>query len=442
VLGVGGGSGYDLIQGIRYAAGLSNVSLQLPVRRADIINLSVGCSSCFTQSMQDTINEARAAGVILVAAAGNNSSSVPFFPAAYDGVVAVSAVNSGSELAWYSNFGSYVDVAAPGGDEADRNGDSEPDQVLSTMGDDSSGTVEYLYGRSSGTSMASPHVAGVAALMKASYPGLTPNDFDQVLISGAAVLDLGPAGRDDSFGSGVIDALKAVQSAQSLGGGQPIGVVSANPTVLDFTQGVSIKTFELSTVGVNPPQIRSVTADQPWLSVEPANDVGSDLLGMHIVQVDPSGLDSAVYQARISVALSDNTELLIPVYMQVLNAEQGSGSPGLLYVLLQNSDTLEVTHQTEVSIGVDGSFNYLFDTNIASGTYRMFAGSDVDNDKIICGAGETCGAWPTRDRAQDILVDRDLTGLDFELITDGDFGVEQKGRTNPGANDESQLERK
>ena len=273
-------------------------------------------------------------------------------------------------------------------------------------------------------------------------PALTPNDFDQALISGAAVLDLGPAGRDDAFGHGVIDALKAVQAAQSLGGGQPLGVVIAKPTVLDFTQGVSIKTFALSALGLNPPQILSVSADQQWLSVEPANDVGLDLLGTHIVQVDPEGLDPAVHQARITVALSNNTELLIPVYIQVLDALQGSGSPGLLYVLLRNSDTLKVSHQTEVSIASDGSFRYQFDSNVPAGNYRVFAGSDVDNDKIICGAGETCGAWPTRDRAEDIVVDRDLTGLDFELITDGDFGIEQEGRVTPDTSTLSPLERK
>ncbi len=170
-LGVDGGTSYDVIQCVRFAAGLSNDSNTVPPQRADIINLSLG-SSFSSQSEQDTFNEARAAGVIVVAAAGNEASSSPSFPAAYGGVVSVAATTITKAHASYSNFGPTIDVAAPGGNSAtDINGDGIGDGVVSTIGDDSGVGVTFGYASLTGTSMASPHVAGVAALMKVGVPG-------------------------------------------------------------------------------------------------------------------------------------------------------------------------------------------------------------------------------------------------------------------------------
>ena len=114
VLGVGGGTSFDLIAAIRYAARLTNSSGQLPIARADIINMSLGGGG-FSQTEQNTITEARNAGVIIIAAAGNESSAAPSYPASYAGVVSVSATTITRTRASYSNFGANIDVAAPGG---------------------------------------------------------------------------------------------------------------------------------------------------------------------------------------------------------------------------------------------------------------------------------------------------------------------------------------
>ena len=424
VLGIGGGSGYDLVQGIRYAAGLSNDSGRVPARRADVINLSLGCLACYSQLLADTIAEARSAGVIVVAAAGNNASSARFYPAAYDGVVAVSAANSASTLASYSNFGSYIDVTAPGGDDIDRDADGYPDRILSLLGDDSSGSIEFRYGWSSGTSMAAPHVAGVAALMKAVYPELSPADFDLAIANGTAVTDLGVPGRDDDFGFGKINALKAVQAAQALGGGNQPGVITANPTVLDFAAGESLKILQLNAQGDAPPGIVSVVGDQTWIDVSPGNNVAANGTGDYIVQVDPGELDTAVYEGKIIVQLENNSSLVIPLYMQVLKQPAGVGNPGLLYVLLRDANSQVTSLQTTASMDGEGRFRYSFNNVVKAGNYRIFAGSDIDNDFVICGAGETCGAWPTRDRPEEILVDRDISGLDFDLVTEANFDAE------------------
>ena len=150
VLGIGGGTEYDVLQAVRFAAGLANDSGTLPAQKAAVINLSLG-SGGFSQTAQEVFSAARAQGLIVVAAAGNASGTAPSYPAAYDGVVSVSAVDINGNLAWYSNSGQTIDVAAPGGDTgADFNGDGFPDGVLSTCGDDTSGSIRYTYCFSSG----------------------------------------------------------------------------------------------------------------------------------------------------------------------------------------------------------------------------------------------------------------------------------------------------
>jgi serine protease len=116
-------------------------------------------------------------------------------------VISVAAVDLDSHRAPYSNFNARVDIAAPGGDTSvDRNGDGYADGVLSTLVDDTANPDEFVYVFYQGTSMASPHVAGVAALVLAANPALTPDQVETTLTSTAT--DLGAAGRDNQFGHG------------------------------------------------------------------------------------------------------------------------------------------------------------------------------------------------------------------------------------------------
>lgn len=161
---------------------------------ADVINLSLGGP---TRSSVQTaaIDYARSRGVTVIAAAGNANTSAPLYPAADPGVIAVSAVDSARAKASFSNFGAYVDVAAPGVD------------IASTY-------LNQQWAGLSGTSMASPHVAGVAALVEAAAPGLTPDQVERVLT--ASGTDLGTTGRDDYYGHGLVDAVRSVQAANTL----------------------------------------------------------------------------------------------------------------------------------------------------------------------------------------------------------------------------------
>jgi serine protease len=238
-LGIGGGYDYDVEQAIRFAAGLANDSGTVPSRRADVISMSLGGTG-FSSGLQDACNQARAAGVVVVAAAGNDGIDELNYPAAFPGVIAVGAVDINKARAPYSNFGSWVSVVAPGGYMAqDVNGDGQPDGVVSTAASDSTGARVNGYAIAMGTSMATPHMAGVVALMKAVAPSLTPQAITSLLTSGALTDDLGAPGKDDQFGYGLINASKAVAAA---GGGSGSGSYrTIDPSLLNF--GINVGTM-------------------------------------------------------------------------------------------------------------------------------------------------------------------------------------------------------
>ncbi|HED36438.1 MAG TPA: peptidase S8 [Gammaproteobacteria bacterium] len=416
VLGAQGGSTFDIAQAMRYASGLSNDSNTLPAQKADIINMSLGGPGA-TQAMQNAVNAARAAGVIVIAAAGNDSSSTLFYPASYDGVVSVSATDFAGNLAPYSNFGSRIDVAAPGGDQsANLNNDNFGDGILSTLVDDSSGTRTSSFVFYQGTSMASPHIAGVAALMRAVYPGLTPAEFDNALISGALTNEAGASGRDDIFGYGIIDALKAVQEAQRLANGgtapPPPALISATPSSLVLGL-LSNAQLTISNQSVTAASISSFSDNANWLSVA-ENTVDANKLGTYDITIDRTGLSDSIYNATITFNLSTGSTLTVQVSMLVGNVST-TGDIGTAYILLiDTTDSRVINTTSPVDLG-GGNYTYRFNS-VPNGTYQIIGGSDIDNDLIVCQTGENCGGFPVVNALQDILVlSADVTNLDFNI---------------------------
>ena len=404
-----GGSLYDIEQAVRYAAGLPNDSGTVPPRRADVINLSLG-STGSAASEQATLDQARAAGVIVVAAAGNSGTKTRFYPAAYSGVIAVSAVTLSKTLAPYSSFGSWIDVAAPGGSTAtDLNGDGKPDGVLSTVATDAGGTLANDYVIWQGTSMATPHVAGVAALMKARAPNLTPQQFDNLLASGALTEDIGVTGRDDQFGYGLLNAYQAV-AAVSEQPVDPTPILAVSPSALNFGTVLNSQTLVVLNGGTGNLTVNPPTEDSGgWLNVKPMQ-IDANGLGIYTVSVNREVLADGVYSATLTLASSANT-IQIKAIVQVAN-HLSAGAMGYQYVLLTDTDTGATVANAAVTLQVDGSYRYTF-SDILVGTYEIFAGSDSNNNFLICEAGETCGAYLTTDKPVQIRVDGDQSGLDF-----------------------------
>jgi serine protease len=410
VLGIDGGTSLDLAEGILYAAGLSNSSGTVPSQPADIINMSLGGTSD-SQLVREAVAAARAEGVIIIAAAGNESTSQLSYPASNTGVVSVSAVDINRDFAYYSNYGSMIDVAAPGGDlRYDLNGDSRADGILSLGADDSSDSLVYQLVFYNGTSMAAPHVAGVAALMKAVYPDMTPAEFDAMLVAGDLTDDLGDTGRDDLYGYGLIDAYKAVDAAQQLAGGETSvdPSLSVNPQSLNFSHNLQSTTLYIEQVGGDLGSVE-ILEDISWLTLE-ASSVDDSGYGSYSVIVDRTGLDSGTYSGTFQIS-ADTLSETVEVIMQVLDISV-TGDAGTHYVLLVNNDTEEVLQQFQVD-AVGESVSYSF-SEVASGNYFIVAGSDMDMDGLICDAGESCGAYATAAQPSIITIEsRDVSELDF-----------------------------
>lgn len=177
VLGKCGGRTSDIADAIVWAAG-GNVP-GVPANRtpAQVINMSLGGTGQCTNSYRQAINTATSRGATVVVAAGNErTDAAGVTPANCQNVVTVGASDANGLLAHYSNFGAPLDVTAPGGDTRTPDGG-----ILSTVDTGSTTPRGSGYAKYQGTSMATPHVAGVAALMKSSNPGLTPAQIEATL---------------------------------------------------------------------------------------------------------------------------------------------------------------------------------------------------------------------------------------------------------------------
>ncbi len=177
----GAGTMFDVAEGILWAVD----------HGAKVINMSLG-NYAESQYLHDAIQYAHSKDVVIVAATGNDNTNELGYPAAYKEVIGVSAVDNRLERAEFSNYGDYVDVVAPGVN------------IASTY-------PNNQYAALSGTSMASPHVAALAGLIRAYRPELSNDEVIKIIINTAT--DLGDKGKDIWFGAGQINMAKALKDS-------------------------------------------------------------------------------------------------------------------------------------------------------------------------------------------------------------------------------------
>ncbi|KAB7706627.1 S8 family serine peptidase [Bacillus aerolatus] len=173
---------FTIAEGILYAVS----------KGADVINLSLG-GYASSPLVEEAVRQAIDSGAIVVAAAGNESSDMYSYPAAYPGVISVGNIDRQKKLSDSSNFGPSVDVVAPGED------------IYSTAYENGKGSS---FASLTGTSMASPMVAGVVSLLKSKHPGLTSYDIENILEKTAT--DLGAKGYDTAYANGLVNPLAAL----------------------------------------------------------------------------------------------------------------------------------------------------------------------------------------------------------------------------------------
>lgn len=264
-----GGSLQAPYQGVQYAIATG----------PDVMNMSWG-GGAFSQTYQALFDQAFAQGIVSVAAAGNSNTSAPMYPASYNNVISVGATAQGDSKASFSNFGPTIDVMAPGAG------------IYSTL----PGSVSS-YGNNSGTSMASPLVAGLAGLMIAYDPTLTPTDLELCLKSSCDNIDAQNPGYIGDIGSGRVNAFEALNCLKPIS-----AVFSAN-----FTQvcpGGQVQFTDMSTNSPNSWQWTfqggiPATSNQANPLVTYPNPGAYDVT---LIVANPQGIDTLVETAFITVA--------------------------------------------------------------------------------------------------------------------------------------------
>ena len=212
VLGKCGGFTSDIADGIIWASGGSVSGVPANSNPAQVLNLSLGGGGSCPSTTQNAVNTARSNGATVVVSAGNsNANAANATPANCSGVVTVAAPDRNGGKAFYSNFGSVVDIAAPGGETSP----SSSNGVLSTLNTGTTTPGSDAFAFYQGTSMAAPHIAGVVALMYEAVPTLTPTQAEDALENSARAF---PASCSQC-GAGIVDADAAIAEALNPGGG-------------------------------------------------------------------------------------------------------------------------------------------------------------------------------------------------------------------------------
>jgi serine protease len=188
----GGGNSHDIAAGIRWAVD----------HGARVLNLSLGGGGR-SLAMESAVDYAKRRGVLVVCAAGNSGSRGVSYPAAYSGSLAVSAVGPQGTAAPYTTYGPEVAIAAPGGDKSQG---EEAGVLQQTIGENGSGAAYRWF---QGTSMATPHVAGAAALVESL--GINDPGAVQRLLTSTAKTP--PESSAEKYGAGLLDAAAAVRKA-------------------------------------------------------------------------------------------------------------------------------------------------------------------------------------------------------------------------------------
>ncbi|CAL9336742.1 S8 family serine peptidase [Streptomyces sp. enrichment culture] len=312
VLAKCGGSSSDIADAITWASGGTVPGVPVNPTPAKVINMSLGgASSTCPTVYQNAINGAVSRGTTVVVAAGNsNTNASGFTPANCNNIINVASTNRAGARSYYSNYGTIVDVAAPGGETRNGTTPTPENGIYSTL--NSGTTVQSLenYQPYQGTSMAAPHIAGLAALLKSAKSTLTPAEIESAIKSNARPL---PGACSGGCGTGIADAAKTVNAVTG-------GTTTPTPsTTFTNTSDVSIRDYQ--TV-VSPITVSGVSGNAPAtlkVNVDIKHSWRGDLV------IDLMAPDGTYYRLKNSSS-SDPTANLLTTYTVNASSEVANGT--------------------------------------------------------------------------------------------------------------------
>lgn len=422
VLGVGGeGTLVDILDGMRWAAGLEVSGMPANLNPASVLNLSLGGRGACPGALQDVLDQVSARGTSIVVAAGNaDEDANNTLPANCQGVITVGATDAVDTRAPYSNYGSVLDVMAPGGDmRVDLTADGQPDGVLSLGKVEQTGELTYTYAQ--GTSMAAPHVAGVVALMKALEPNLTSGQVETVLEETARPLSSLTCRRSNGndCGAGLIDAAAALTMVRDEA--IPTSPLSFSPEVLSYRSNLDELELTLTNESdtnlswqflrfeQNTSNPQAIPNDALFIpDAQPLS--GTLTVGEQVTT--RVALDRSLVSEEGSYALellfsAGSEEVALPVRFTI--QAEGSTSlsgPMIVAAFLEDSSGTLILSGAQEAEGV--LRDYAFDT--LAGDNTLIAWSD-ENDNIEIDTGDYLGSYPewVRVEAQASLTELDMT---------------------------------
>ncbi len=416
-LGKQGGTSFDIAAAMTWASGGTVTGLPTNPNPAKIINMSLGGSSPPQRTYQDVIDARVATGAIFLIAAGNeNVDATTTTPCNQQNVICVGSTNFSGRRSSFSNFGTPVDIMAAGGEmREDLNADGFADGVLSTSLNDSNQPVYAFY---QGTSMATPHVAGIVALMVSVDPTLTSARAESILKSTASTSSRCAEG----CGAGLVNAQAALKAVTGGGTTEPpkLGV---STSLLAYTSG-GTQQLRLSNLGGGSLKVTVAKSGPNAAAVSlPATTVTIPAFSTQPldVAVNTGGLANGTYSATLTLTGTDTTSGAAAGTATVsVKITVGSTAPLLDAVVAfawQDAQGDWQVGSNTITV-VKASFSYQYFIDMPPQTYYALATIDDDQDGTFFEDGERTGFWRNTDdfEAIPLAAKQVIANVNFDLV--------------------------
>ncbi|MGQ0595701.1 S8 family serine peptidase [Aquabacterium sp.] len=380
----------NLAQAVLFASRLPNRTGKLPSTRADVINISMGASDRCNPDMQEAVELARAQGVLIVAAAGNEADNqsgqvLPLdSPASCHGVISVGSVNSFGLPSRFTHSGPQLSLVAPGGDTS-----IDAKTARTRCFDPGWLPLELAHMTSEehcGSSISTAFVSAVMALMKARAPVLSPEDVDQFLRAGRLTNRESRTERDELTGYGVVNVRSALEALRPGGGAVQSPPFAPRGVLLDESrqQGlISVRTQAGD-------RLFGARMDSPEFSVTCESGDANAEAWLCRVGFNRKGRRNGLYTAYAEINTLNGTHR-VPVWA-VVRGRQGLPTEnfGVAKVWLIDAVTHSVVSRTDVTRGAQGYTWRL--SELPPGRFYVVAGVDIDGNGRLCEELEPCGA--------------------------------------------------